>query len=97
MPGRFGGMGPLVPGGDDAPAPAAASGLRRAMTAPEVPGVPIEVAPAAASAGAPQPAAAPAPLQPIAPPQGPDLNTVYRDALAAIMSGRRRPLGSMFG
>jgi hypothetical protein len=97
MPGRFGGMGPLVPGGDDAPAPAAASGLRRAMTTPEAPGVPIEVAPAAASGGVAQPAAAAAPLQPIAPIQGPNLQGTYRDALAAILSGRRRPLGSMFG
>lgn len=97
MPGRFGGMGPLVPGSDDAPAPAAASGLRRAMTAPEPPGVPIQVASAAVPAAAPPPMAAPAPLQPIPQIQPPNIQSAYRDALAAILSGRRRPLGSMFG
>lgn len=98
MPGRFGGMGPLVPGGDDAPAPAAASGLHRAMTTPEPPGVPVQVAATAANAAAPQPVTAPAPqLPPVAPIQTPPLHTAYRDALSAILSGRRRPLGSMFG
>ncbi|HXE51224.1 MAG TPA: phage tail tip lysozyme [Ramlibacter sp.] len=98
MPGRFGGMGPLVPGGDDAPAPAVAapSGLRRALTAAEAPGVPIQVAPAAA---APAVAAPSPPLQlaPIAPIQAPNLRQGYADALSAILAGRRRPFGSMFG
>lgn len=92
MPGRLGGMGPQVPIGGAEPADGA-SRLRHALTpTPDAPGTPIQIAPAP-----PPAAAAPPPLPSVAVPQAPALHTAYRDALAAILAGKRRGLDSIFG
>lgn len=109
MGGRFGGMGPRlggVPGSDATTDPIAglvlggdaASRSRLSLAlSPSPPG-------AVAAPGAAQPAqaaapvaAAPHPLQPVPLQPVPNLHTGYQDALAAILSGKRRGLGSIFG
>lgn len=103
MPGRLGGMGPRVPGLTvEAPggAPIAAK-PQMPVQPPPAPPQQQEVPPATA---APQQVAAlPAPLfpaqspQPVAAPQVPSLHGAYQNAIASILSGRRRPQGSQFG
>lgn len=98
MPGRFGGMGPRVPmPEDDTSGAVTPSRLARAMTpATEAPGVPIQIAPAPPPAGAAA-MTAPATMPALAAQPGPPLRNTYRDALAAILAGRRRGVGSIFG
>lgn len=99
MGGRFGGMGPRVPlGASEIDAPAPASPARTALGAAlnPVPGPPAAApaSPEAAPIAAPQQRGLH--LQPTSLPHAPNLGQTYRDAISAILSGKRRPFGSMF-
>lgn len=100
MVGRLGGMGPLVPNGAEidldtpkpvgTPRPAPPMPSAAAAPAPPDPGVTAAPPPAAT---APQPFAP----RPVPVPGGPDLGSAYQDALSAVLNGRRRPFGSIYG
>ena len=109
MSGRFGGMGPrsgsslLGAGGTSAPAATQdvvqpqQSALSRALggspvnlqLAPSSPQTPVAAAPAMSSPITP--------LQPVPLPPAPNLIRGYQDALASILNGQRRGMGSIFG
>lgn len=98
MVGPLGGMGPRVPidipdlTGAAKPAPAApAPPAPQQQTEKEAPGFAPQLAAAPASAFRPSP------VSPIGVTPTASLQNVYRDALASILNGRRRGLGSIFG
>lgn len=101
MPGRLGGMGPMVPTteGGISPIPTG-DRLGRALgaTDPQFSPPAAQTVQAAPAAAAPAPAPHIPALQPIAIPQAPNLQGGLRDALAMILGGGgRRPMGNLFG